>query len=44
MICTQIKGDPPESVEYMGMQNLINAAKNSLGLRDGKLLFGLKGN
>jgi hypothetical protein len=26
------------------MQNLINAAKNSLGLRDGKLLFGLKGN
>ncbi|KAF3333329.1 Complex I intermediate-associated protein 30 (CIA30) [Carex littledalei] len=40
----EIKGDPPEKVEYQGMQNLINALKNSLGLKDGKLLFGFKGN
>uniref|UniRef100_A0A0A9D9I4 NADH:ubiquinone oxidoreductase intermediate-associated protein 30 domain-containing protein n=1 Tax=Arundo donax TaxID=35708 RepID=A0A0A9D9I4_ARUDO len=31
-------------VEYIGMQNLINAIKNSVGLSEGKLLFGLKGN
>ncbi|KAJ1691018.1 hypothetical protein LUZ63_015173 [Rhynchospora breviuscula] len=40
----EIKGDPPEKVEYLGMQNLVNAVKNSVGLRDGKLLFGFKGN
>jgi hypothetical protein len=27
-------------VEYLGMQNLINAVKNSVGLTEGKLLFG----
>ncbi|KAJ3686370.1 hypothetical protein LUZ61_015534 [Rhynchospora tenuis] len=40
----EIKGDPPEKVEYLGMQNLVNAVKNSVGLRNGKLLFGFKGN
>jgi len=30
-------------VEYIGMQNLINAVKSRTGHRDGKLLFGLKG-
>lgn len=39
----EIKGDPPELVEYIGMRNLINAVKNSVGLREGKLLFGLEG-
>ncbi|CAN6230987.1 unnamed protein product [Urochloa humidicola] len=40
----EIKGPSPEMVEYVGMQNLINAIKNSVGLSEGKLLFGLKGN
>nr|XP_009381202.1 PREDICTED: uncharacterized protein LOC103969413 [Musa acuminata subsp. malaccensis] len=40
----EIKGDSPEKVEYIGMQNLINAVKNSVGLQDGELLFGFKGN
>ncbi|KAF8642537.1 hypothetical protein HU200_067213 [Digitaria exilis] len=40
----EIKGPSPEMVEYIGMQNLINAIKNSVGLNEGKLLFGLKGN
>ncbi|XP_074583047.1 protein HIGH CHLOROPHYLL FLUORESCENCE PHENOTYPE 173, chloroplastic isoform X3 [Curcuma longa] len=40
----EIKGDSPEKVEFIGMQNLINAVKNSVGLKDGKLLFGSKGN
>lgn len=40
----EIKGPSPELVEYIGMQNLINAIKNSVGLSEGKLLFGLKGN
>lgn len=39
----QIKGDSPELVEFIGMQNLINAVKASVGLRDGKLLFGFEG-
>lgn len=39
----EIKGDPPELVEYVGMRNLINAVKGRVGLRDGKLLFGLEG-
>ncbi|TVU33191.1 hypothetical protein EJB05_24979 [Eragrostis curvula] len=40
----EIKGPSPEMVEYIGMQNLINAIKNSVGRSEGKLLFGLKGN
>ncbi|KAJ3692111.1 hypothetical protein LUZ60_012461 [Juncus effusus] len=40
----EIKGDPPEKVEYIGMQNLINAVTNKVGLRDGKLLFGFEVN
>ncbi|GJN19408.1 hypothetical protein PR202_gb06686 [Eleusine coracana subsp. coracana] len=40
----EIKGPSPELVEYIGMQNLINAIKNCVGLSEGKLLFGLKGN
>jgi len=45
IICfsNQIKGPSPEMVEYIGMQNLINAIKNSVGPSEGKLLFGLKG-
>ncbi|KAG1335269.1 hypothetical protein COCNU_03G013880 [Cocos nucifera] len=41
---SQIKGDSPEKVEYIGIQNLISAIKNSVGLQDGKLLFGFRGN
>ncbi|KAK7359189.1 hypothetical protein VNO77_01139 [Canavalia gladiata] len=40
----EIKGDSPEKVEYIGMRNLIKAAKDDLGLRRGKLLFGFEGN
>uniref|UniRef100_A0A804P2X2 NAD(P)-binding Rossmann-fold superfamily protein n=1 Tax=Zea mays TaxID=4577 RepID=A0A804P2X2_MAIZE len=40
----EIKGPSPEMVEYIGMQNLINAIKSSVGLSEGKLLFGFKGN
>ncbi|KAG8058556.1 hypothetical protein GUJ93_ZPchr0002g23353 [Zizania palustris] len=40
----EIKGPSPEMVEYIGMQNLINAVKNSVGLTEGKLLFGGTGN
>ncbi|XP_020587657.1 uncharacterized protein LOC110029627 isoform X2 [Phalaenopsis equestris] len=40
----EIKGDSPEMVEFTGMQNLIKAVKDNVGLREGKLLFGLKGN
>lgn len=39
----QIKGDSPEKVEYIGIRNLINAVKGSVGLQDGKLLFGFEG-
>lgn len=39
----QIKGASPEMVEYIGMKNLINAVKESAGLRSGKLLFGFEG-
>lgn len=39
----QIKGDSPEMVEYIGMRNLINAVKKGVGLRNGKVLFGLEG-
>ncbi|KAL4204504.1 hypothetical protein AMTRI_Chr01g110210 [Amborella trichopoda] len=40
----EIKGDSPEMVEYIGMQNLINAVKESVGYQNGKLLFGFQGN
>lgn len=39
----QIKGDPPEKVEYIGMKNLLNAVKKSVGLRNGTLIFGFEG-
>ncbi|GMH30480.1 hypothetical protein Nepgr_032323 [Nepenthes gracilis] len=39
----EIKGDTPEMVEYMGMRNLINVVRQSVGLRSGKLLFGFEG-
>lgn len=39
----QIKGDSPELVEYIGMRNLISAVKGSVGLKEGKLLFGSEG-
>ncbi|KAF8029462.1 hypothetical protein BT93_E2002 [Corymbia citriodora subsp. variegata] len=38
----EIKGDSPEMVEYIGMRNLINAVKKGVGLRNGKVLFGLE--
>ncbi|GLT80131.1 hypothetical protein SLA2020_515860 [Shorea laevis] len=38
----EIKGDSPETVEYVGMKNLINVVKDSVGLRSGKLLFGFE--
>ncbi|XP_057544675.1 protein HIGH CHLOROPHYLL FLUORESCENCE PHENOTYPE 173, chloroplastic [Amaranthus tricolor] len=40
----EIKGDSPELVEYIGMRNLISAVKGSVGLKEGKLLFGSEGN
>lgn len=40
----EIKGDSPELVEYIGMKNLINAVKERVGLKEGKLLFGAEGN
>ncbi|KAI5659791.1 hypothetical protein M9H77_28584 [Catharanthus roseus] len=40
----EIKGDSPEMVEYIGMKNLINAVKESVGLRNGKLVFGFEDN
>lgn len=40
----EIKGDSPELVEFVGMRNLINAVKGSVGLRNGKLLFGCEDN
>jgi hypothetical protein len=45
VICytNQIKGPSPEMVEYLGMQNLLSAIKDSVGLSEGKLLFGFKG-
>ncbi|KAL5555753.1 hypothetical protein UlMin_037989 [Ulmus minor] len=39
-----IKGDSPEKVEYIGMKILINAVKGSVGLQNGKLLFGFEDN
>lgn len=43
VVNTQIKGDSPELVEYVGMKNLINAVKDGVGLENGKLLFGVGG-
>ncbi|KAI3456120.1 hypothetical protein Pfo_012783 [Paulownia fortunei] len=40
----EIKGDSPEMVEYIGMKNLINAVKETVGLRSGKLVFGFEDN
>ncbi|CAO2823499.1 unnamed protein product [Amaranthus hypochondriacus] len=40
----EIKGDSPELVEYIGMRNLISAVEGSVGLKEGKLLFGSEGN
>ncbi|GMN43498.1 hypothetical protein TIFTF001_012688 [Ficus carica] len=39
----EIKGPSPEEVEYIGVKNLINAVKKSVGLRNGELLFGFEG-
>ena len=41
--CKQIKGDSPEMVEYIGMQNLIKALEPRVGLKSGKLVFGFEG-
>ncbi|GKC48168.1 protein high chlorophyll fluorescent phenotype 173, chloroplastic [Tanacetum coccineum] len=38
----EIKGDSPEMVEYIGMQNLIKALGPSVGLKSGKLVFGFE--
>ena len=38
-----MKGDSPESVEYNGMKNLIDALKDHVGLRDGKILLSVTG-
>ncbi|KAL8263299.1 hypothetical protein R6Q59_024648 [Mikania micrantha] len=38
----EIKGDSPEMVEYIGMQNLIKALKENLGVKTGKLVFGFE--
>ncbi|CDO96855.1 unnamed protein product [Coffea canephora] len=40
----EIKGASPEMVEYIGMKNLINAVKESVGIRRGKLVFGFEEN
>jgi len=40
---SQIKGDSPELVEYIGMKNLINAVRDGVGLENGKLIFGVGG-
>ncbi|CAH9137924.1 unnamed protein product [Cuscuta epithymum] len=40
----EIKGASPEMVEYIGMKNLINAVKESVGLHTGKLVFGFEDN
>ncbi|KAL7089182.1 hypothetical protein ACP275_13G173000 [Erythranthe tilingii] len=40
----EIKGDSPEMVEFIGMKNLINAVKETVGLRNGKLIFGFDEN
>lgn len=38
----EIKGDSPEMVEYIGIQNLIKALKDNVGLKSGKLVFGFE--
>eukprot|EP00250_Pteridium_aquilinum_P003547 c13856_g1_i1 orf=126-1889(+) len=37
----EVKGDSPEMVEFRGMQNLLEAVKDYIGLRDGKTLFSI---
>ncbi|THG21283.1 hypothetical protein TEA_028088 [Camellia sinensis var. sinensis] len=39
-----LRCDSPEKVEFIGMKNLINAVKGSVGLRTGKLVYGFEGN
>lgn len=39
----QIKENTPEAVEYRGVQNLVEAVKEHLGYRDGKVLFQIGG-
>ncbi|KAL3851411.1 hypothetical protein ACJIZ3_013293 [Penstemon smallii] len=40
----EIKGDSPEMVEFIGIKNLINTVKETVGLRSGKLVFGFEDN
>ncbi|KZV23743.1 hypothetical protein F511_33751 [Dorcoceras hygrometricum] len=40
----EIKGDSPEMVEFIGMKNLINVLKGTVGLCQGKLVFGFEDN
>ncbi|MCO5568177.1 hypothetical protein L7F22_021873 [Adiantum nelumboides] len=37
----EVKGDSPETVEFQGMQNLLEVAKDYLGLREGKNLYSI---
>lgn len=39
----EVVGDTPEAVEFRGMQNLVAAAQEHLGFRDGKLIFSADG-
>ncbi|CAA6671485.1 unnamed protein product [Spirodela intermedia] len=40
----EIKGDSPETVEYIGIKNLLAVLKSTVALRDGRVLFGFDGN
>lgn len=40
----EVKGDSPEVVEFLGMQNLLEAVKDCIGLRDGKTLYSVSAN
>ncbi|KAH7278558.1 hypothetical protein KP509_38G046400 [Ceratopteris richardii] len=35
----EVKGDSPEKIEFEGLQNLLEAVKDKIGFRDGKMLF-----
>ncbi len=35
----EIVGDTPETVEFRGLQNLVNVLREHVGLRAGKLIF-----
>ena len=39
----EVVGDTPEAVEFRGMQNLLAAAQEHLGFRDGKQIFSANG-